>query len=63
MPKPKQRRSTRFQDALFRWFTRSFAFLVLAILLGIWFFVMGFFEIIGSFLFRRALRTEGPPAE
>jgi len=31
MPKPKQR-STRFQDALFRWFTRSFAFLVLAIL-------------------------------
>ncbi|HXU56014.1 MAG TPA: phosphate ABC transporter permease subunit PstC, partial [Casimicrobiaceae bacterium] len=35
MPKPKQRTSTRFQDALFRWFTRSFAFLVLAILLGI----------------------------
>src|SRR6476660_4210508 len=34
MPKPKQR-STQFQDALFRWFTRSFAFLVLAILLGI----------------------------
>src|SRR4029079_7978011 len=35
MPKPKQRTSTRFQDVLFRWFTRSFAFLVLAILLGI----------------------------
>ncbi len=34
MPKSKQR-STRFQDALFRWFTRFFAFLVLAILLGI----------------------------
>jgi phosphate transport system permease protein len=35
MPKPRQRTSTQFQDALFRWFTRSFAFLVLAILLGI----------------------------
>src|SRR5690348_16695121 len=35
MPKPRQRTSTRLQDALFRWFTRSFAFLVLAILLGI----------------------------
>jgi uncharacterized membrane protein HdeD (DUF308 family) len=35
----------------------------LAVLLGIWFIVMGIFEIIGSFLFRRALRTEGPPAE
>src|SRR6476660_7981597 len=34
MPKPKQR-STQFQDARFRWFTRSFAFLVLGILLGI----------------------------
>ncbi len=34
----------------------------LAILFGIWFIVMGIFEIIGSFMFRRALRTEGPPA-
>jgi uncharacterized membrane protein HdeD (DUF308 family) len=36
---------------------------VLAVLLGIWFIVMGIFEIIGAFLFRHALRTEGPPAE
>jgi uncharacterized membrane protein HdeD (DUF308 family) len=28
---------------------------VLAALLGIWFIVMGVFEIIGAFLFRRAL--------
>jgi len=34
----------------------------LAVLFGIWFIVMGVFEIIGAFLFRRALRTEGPPA-
>ncbi len=34
MPKSKQR-STKLHDALFRWLTRSFAFLVLAILLGI----------------------------
>jgi uncharacterized membrane protein HdeD (DUF308 family) len=34
----------------------------LAVLFGIWFIVMGIFEIIGAFLFRRALRTEGPPA-
>ena len=33
----------------------------LAVLFGIWFIVMGIFEIIGAFLFRRALRTEGPP--
>ncbi len=30
---------------------------VLAVLLGIWFIVMGIFEIIGGFLLRRALRT------
>ena len=35
---------------------------VLAVLFGIWFIVMGIFEIIGAFMFRRALRTEGPPA-
>jgi len=34
---------------------------VLAILFGIWFIVMGIFEIIGAFMIRRALRTEGPP--
>jgi uncharacterized membrane protein HdeD (DUF308 family) len=34
---------------------------VLAVLLGIWFIVMGIFEIIGAFMIRRALRTEGPP--
>jgi uncharacterized membrane protein HdeD (DUF308 family) len=34
----------------------------LAVLFGIWFIVMGVFEIIGAFIFRRALRTEGPPA-
>jgi len=36
---------------------------VLAVLVGIWFIVMGAFEIIGAFIFRHALRTEGPPAE
>jgi uncharacterized membrane protein HdeD (DUF308 family) len=36
---------------------------VIAVLLGIWFIVMGIFEIIGAFLFRHALRTEGPPVE
>ena len=36
---------------------------VLAVLLGIWFIVMGIIEIIGAFIFRHALRTEGPPAE
>jgi len=35
---------------------------VLAVLFGIWFIVMGVFEIIGAFIFRHALRTEGPPA-
>jgi uncharacterized membrane protein HdeD (DUF308 family) len=35
---------------------------VLAVLFGIWFIVMGIFEIIGAFIFRHALRTEGPPA-
>jgi uncharacterized membrane protein HdeD (DUF308 family) len=30
---------------------------VLAVLVGIWFIVMGIFEIIGGFLLRRALRT------
>jgi len=30
---------------------------VLAVLLGIWFIVMGIFEIIGGFMLRRALRT------
>ena len=35
---------------------------VLAVLIGIWFIVMGAFEIIGAFIFRHALRTEGPPA-
>jgi uncharacterized membrane protein HdeD (DUF308 family) len=35
---------------------------VLAVLFGIWFIVMGVFEIIGAFMFRHALRTEGPPA-
>ena len=34
---------------------------VLAVLFGIWFIVMGIFEIIGAFMIRRALRTEGPP--
>jgi uncharacterized membrane protein HdeD (DUF308 family) len=34
---------------------------VLAILFGIWFIVMGIFEIIGAFMIRHALRTEGPP--
>jgi len=34
---------------------------VLAVLIGIWFIVMGIFEIIGAFMIRRALRTEGPP--
>ena len=34
----------------------------LAVLFGIWFIVMGIFEIVGAFIFRRALRTEGPPA-
>ena len=34
----------------------------LAVLFGIWFIVMGLFEIIGAFILRRALRTEGPPA-
>ena len=32
----------------------------LAVLFGIWFIVMGLFEIIGAFILRRALRTEGP---
>jgi uncharacterized membrane protein HdeD (DUF308 family) len=36
---------------------------VLAVLVGIWFIVMGIFEIIGAFMFRRALRAAGPPAE
>jgi uncharacterized membrane protein HdeD (DUF308 family) len=36
---------------------------VLAVVLGVWFIVMGVFEIIGAFIFRHALRTEGPPAE
>ena len=35
---------------------------VLAVLIGIWFIVMGAFEIIGAFIFRHALHTEGPPA-
>jgi uncharacterized membrane protein HdeD (DUF308 family) len=35
---------------------------VLAVLVGIWFIVMGIFEIIGAFMFRHALRTAGPPA-
>ena len=35
----------------------------LAVLFGIWFIVMGILEIIGAFMFRHALRTEGPPAE
>jgi len=35
---------------------------VLAVLFGIWFIVMGVLEIIGAFIFRHALRTEGPPA-
>ena len=35
---------------------------VLAVLFGIWFIVMGAFEIIGAFIFRHALRDEGPPA-
>jgi len=35
---------------------------VLAVLFGIWFIIMGIFEIIGAFMFRHALRTEGPPA-
>jgi uncharacterized membrane protein HdeD (DUF308 family) len=34
----------------------------LAVLVGIWFVVMGIFEIIGSFIFRRALHSAGPPA-
>ncbi|HEV8279704.1 MAG TPA: HdeD family acid-resistance protein [Streptosporangiaceae bacterium] len=34
---------------------------VLAVLFGIWFIVMGIFEIIGAFMIRHALRTEGPP--
>jgi uncharacterized membrane protein HdeD (DUF308 family) len=34
---------------------------VLAVLVGIWFIVMGAFEIIGAFIFRHAVRTEGPP--
>jgi uncharacterized membrane protein HdeD (DUF308 family) len=32
----------------------------LAVLLGIWFIIMGIFEIIGGFLLRRALRTTQP---
>jgi uncharacterized membrane protein HdeD (DUF308 family) len=35
---------------------------LLAVLVGIWFIVMGAFEIIGAFIFRHAVRTEGPPA-
>ncbi len=34
---------------------------VLAVLFGIWFIVMGIFEIIGAFMIRHALRTAGPP--
>src|SRR5215831_21369045 len=34
---------------------------VLAVLFGIWFIVMGIFEIIGAFMIRRSLRTGGPP--
>jgi uncharacterized membrane protein HdeD (DUF308 family) len=34
----------------------------LAVLFGILFIVMGAFEIIGAFIFRHALRVEGPPA-
>ncbi len=34
----------------------------LAVLFGIWFIVMGIFEIIGAFMFRRALRSAVPPA-
>jgi uncharacterized membrane protein HdeD (DUF308 family) len=30
---------------------------VLAVLLGIWFIIMGIFEIAGGFMLRRALRT------
>jgi len=32
---------------------------VLAVLLGIWFIVMGIFEIVGGFMLRRALRATG----
>jgi uncharacterized membrane protein HdeD (DUF308 family) len=32
----------------------------LAVLLGIWFIIMGIFEIIGGLLLRRALRTTPP---
>ena len=32
---------------------------VLATLLGIWFIIMGIFEIIGSFILRHAVRTAG----
>jgi uncharacterized membrane protein HdeD (DUF308 family) len=35
---------------------------LLAVLFGILFIVMGVFEIIAAFIFRHALRTEGPPA-
>ena len=35
---------------------------VLAVLLGIWFIVIGIFEIIGAFMMRHALRTLGPPS-
>src|SRR5215831_3671050 len=35
---------------------------VLAVLVGIWFIVMGAIEIIGAFMFRHAIRTEGLPA-
>jgi uncharacterized membrane protein HdeD (DUF308 family) len=35
---------------------------VLAVLVGIWFILMGVLEIIGAFMFRHALRTEGLPA-
>jgi uncharacterized membrane protein HdeD (DUF308 family) len=34
---------------------------VLAVLFGIWYIVMGIFEIIGAFMIRHPLRTEGPP--
>jgi len=36
---------------------------VLAVLLGVWFVIMGVFEIIGAFILRRALRVTGPGYE
>jgi uncharacterized membrane protein HdeD (DUF308 family) len=35
---------------------------VLAVLVGIWFIIMGIFEIIGAFLLRHALRAEETPS-